>query len=85
MANVNAHIELGENYHLSTNNILNTFTPFGDGALVRIANMYVNVLQRGSVDKLTEFFKILSSHPAKLSERDDNDIAVGKQADLVAR
>ncbi len=30
---------------LSSNNILNPFTPFGDGSLIRMANMYANIAQ----------------------------------------
>jgi cytosine/creatinine deaminase len=83
VADANALVEGGANCCLSTNNILNPFTPFGDGALVRIANMYANVLQRGSVDELTECFNMVCDRPAKLVGRDDYGVAVGKQADLV--
>ncbi|MEK9660768.1 MAG: amidohydrolase family protein, partial [Alphaproteobacteria bacterium] len=48
VADANALIEAGANCCLSTNNILNPFTPYGDGSLMRIANMYANVAQRGT-------------------------------------
>jgi len=28
---------------ISTNNVLNPFTPYGDGLLIRMANLYANV------------------------------------------
>jgi len=54
VADGNALAAHGVNCCLSTNNILNPFTPFGDGSLMRIANMYANVAQRGTREELTE-------------------------------
>ncbi|MBT8004843.1 MAG: amidohydrolase family protein [Rhodospirillales bacterium] len=83
VADVNALMNGGANCCLSTNNILNPFTPFGDGSMVRMANMYANVAQRGTADELTQCFDMLSYSPAKLLGRDDYGVEVGKQADLV--
>ena len=83
VADANALIEAGANCCLSTNNILNPFTPFGDGSLMRIANMYANVAQRGTNEELAECFAMVSSRPARLVGRDDYGVAVGKRADLV--
>jgi cytosine deaminase len=68
---------------LSTNNILNPFTPFGDGSLVRMANLYANVVQRGRDDELAACFEMLTSRPARLMGREDYGIAPGNPADLV--
>ena len=38
----------GVNCSLSTNNVLNPFTPFGDCSLVRMANIYANICQVGT-------------------------------------
>ena len=38
----------GVNCSLSTNNVLNPFTPFGDCSLVRMANLYANICQVGA-------------------------------------
>jgi cytosine deaminase len=83
VADANALIEHGVNCCLSTNNILNPFTPFGDGSLVRIANMYANVAQRGTADELAECFEMVSGRPARLVGRDDYGVAAGNTADLV--
>ena len=63
--------------------MLNPFTPFGDCSLVRIANLYANVAQRGGAGELAEIFAMLTERPARLLRRDDYGIAPGKPADLV--
>ena len=83
VADANALIEAGANCCLSSNNILNPFTPFGDGSLVRIANLYANVVQRGQSEELAECFEMMTHRPARLIGRDDYGVAVGKSADLV--
>ncbi len=83
VADANALIECGANCSLSTNNVLNPFTPFGDCSLIRIANLYANVVQRGNEDELAECFEMLTRRSARLLRRDDYGIAVGRPADLV--
>ena len=83
VADANALIECGANCSLSTNNVLNPFTPFGDCSLIRIANLYANVVQRGNDDELAECFEMLTHRPARLLRRDDYGVAVGRPADLV--
>ena len=83
VADANALIGHGVNCCLSTNNILNPFTPFGDGSLVRIANMYANVAQRGTNEELAECFAMVTERPSRLLGRDDYGVAVGNPADLV--
>jgi cytosine deaminase len=83
VADANALVEHGVNCCLSTNNILNPFTPFGDGSLVRIANMYANVAQRGTAEEQAEIFEMVSNRPGRLLRREDYGIAVGNPADLV--
>jgi cytosine deaminase len=39
----------GVNCSISTNNVLNPFTPFGDCSLIRMANLYANITQVGGV------------------------------------
>ena len=41
-------LQHGVNCSLSTNNVLNPFTPFGDCSLVRMANLYANICQVGT-------------------------------------
>ena len=50
VADANALIAQGANCSIATNNVLNPFTPYGDCSLVRIANLYANVVQRGTID-----------------------------------
>ena len=83
VTDANALIEAGVNCCLSTNNVLNPFTPYGDSSLVRIANMYANIVQRGTPEELAECFAMLTHRPARLLGRGDYGIAVGNRADLV--
>lgn len=76
-------LALGVNCSLSTNNVLNPFTPYGDGSLIRMANLYANVSQVSHPDELAECFAMVSSRSARLLRREDYGIAVGKTADLV--
>ena len=83
VADANALIARGANCSLSTNNVLNPFTPFGDCSLIRVANLYANVVQRGNEDELAECFEMLTNRSARLLRRDDYGIAPGRPADLV--
>lgn len=83
VADANALIACGVNCSLSTNNVLNPFTPFGDCSLVRIANLYANVAQRGGSQELADCFEMLTHRSARLLRREDYGIAVGLPADLV--
>ena len=68
---------------LSSNNILNPFTPFGDGSLIRMANMYANIAQASKPSEIRDCFEMASVQSAKLLRRDDYGIAVGNPADIV--
>lgn len=83
VADANALVACGVNCSLSSNNILNPFTPFGDGSLTRIANLYANTVQRGATEELAECFEMLTHNSARLLRRDDYGITVGNPADLV--
>ncbi len=73
----------GVNCSLSTNNVLNPFTPFGDCSLVRMANMYANICQVGDRVGIEECFEMVTTRPARLMRLPDYGIEVGKPADLV--
>ena len=83
LADAHALVAQGANCSIATNNVLNPFTPYGDCSLVRIANMYANVVQRGTVKDLAECFAMLSERPARMMRKADYGIAKGNPADLV--
>ena len=56
---------------LSSNNILNPFTPFGDGSLIRMANMYANIAQASKPAEIRHCFEMASTQSAKLLRQDD--------------
>jgi cytosine deaminase len=68
---------------LSSNNILNPATPFGDCSLIRMANLHANVLQVAAPDQLRELFLMLTEHSAQLLNFKDYGLTVGNPADLV--
>ncbi|WP_024511887.1 amidohydrolase family protein [Bradyrhizobium sp. ARR65] len=68
---------------LSTNNVLNPFTPFGDCSTIRIANLYANIAQVGSPSGMAACLDMVSASSAKLMNLRDYGIAVGNSADLV--
>jgi cytosine deaminase len=73
----------GVNCSLSTNNVLNPFTPFGDCSLIRMANLYANICQAGAVADMEECFHMVTRRPAELMRIADYGIEVGKSADFV--
>ncbi len=76
-------LDHGVNCSLSSNNVLNPFTPFGDCSLIRMANLYANIAQIGKLDTLAECLNMVSTRSADLMNLDDYGIAVGKTADLI--
>jgi cytosine/creatinine deaminase len=83
VADANVLVENGVNCSISSNNILNPFTPMGDGNLIRIANMQANVCQIGEARRLRECFAMLTERSARLMNLRDYGIAVGNPADVV--
>jgi cytosine deaminase len=83
VADANALVAQGANCSIATNNVLNPFTPYGDCSLVRIANLYANVVQRGTEEDLVECFAMLTSRPARILRKDAYGIAPGNPADLI--
>ena len=83
VADAHALIAQGANCAIATNNVLNPFTPYGDCSLVRIANFYANVVQRGTEKDLAECFAMVTERPARILRKKDYGIAVGNPADLV--
>lgn len=76
-------VHRGVNCSLSTNNVLNPFTPFGDCSLLRMANLYANVCHVGSRDDMRGCVDMITTRSAKLLRLADYGVQVGKSADLV--
>jgi cytosine deaminase len=73
----------GVNCSLSTNNVLNPFTPFGDCSMIRMANLYANIAQVGQRAEMAGCLDMVSSRSARLMNLTDYGISVGAPADLV--
>jgi cytosine deaminase len=83
VADANFLLEHGVNCSLSTNNVLNPVTPYGDCSLIRMANLHANVLQISQPAQLREIFAMLTERSARLLNLTDYGIAVGNPADFV--
>jgi cytosine deaminase len=83
VADVNHLHEHGVTCSLSSNNILNPATPYGDCSLIRIANLHANILQVVGPKRLRELFLMLSEQSARLLNLKDYGLAVGNPADVV--
>jgi cytosine/creatinine deaminase len=83
VADANFLVEHGVNCSLSTNNVLNPATPYGDCSLIRMANLHANVLQIARPAQLRECFAMLTERSARLLNLKDYGLAVGNPADIV--
>jgi cytosine/creatinine deaminase len=83
VADTNVLVGHGVNCSLSTNNVLNPATPYGDCSLIRMANLYANVLQLRHPGALRECFAMLTERSARLLNLRDYGLTVGNPADIV--
>ena len=83
VVDLNFLTERGVTCSIGSNNILNPFTPFGDGQLLRQINMHAIVTQRANDDEVKALWDMGTSSAAKLMRKDDYGIKVGGPADLV--
>jgi cytosine deaminase len=83
VADANLLCEHGVNCSLSSNNILNPATPYGDCSLIRMANLYANVIQLDRPAQLRECFNMLTERSARVLNIKDYGFALGNPADVV--
>jgi cytosine/creatinine deaminase len=75
--------QAGVTCSISTNNVLNPFTPYGDGSLIRMANLYANVCHVSRPADLAGCLDMITGGAATLTRLDDYGIRIGAPADLV--
>lgn len=79
-----AHLHrCGVTCSLSTNNIGNPFTPYGDASLVRQANLLANVTQLSTERELLDCLGWVSSESARLLRLPDYGLQPGCRADFI--
>lgn len=83
VVDANRLAEQGVLCSVASNNILNPFTPFGDGQLLRQANMQAIVTHRGSDAEVRAVWNMTTRDAARLLRQDDYGIEVGNPGDLV--
>jgi cytosine/creatinine deaminase len=82
VADANLLVRQGVQCSLSTNNVLNPATPYGC-SLVRIANLYANVIQLDRPAELRECFNMLTARSASVLNYRDYGFAPGNPGDVV--
>ena len=83
VVDLNRLADAGVTCSVASNNILNPFTPFGDGQLLRQANMQAIVTQRGNDQEVRAIWDMTTTEAAKLMRLKDYGVALGAPADLV--
>jgi cytosine deaminase len=79
-----AHLHAcGVTCSVSTNNIGNPFTPYGDASLIRQANLFANVSQMGTVAELLQCLAWVSSESAVMLRLQDYGLRPGCRADFI--
>jgi cytosine deaminase len=83
LAPVRRLVEAGVNVAVSTNNVQNPFTPFGDADLLRMANLLAVAGHLGTIDDLALVLRMATAHGARALRRSDYGLQPGARADLV--
>lgn len=73
----------GVNVAISTNNIVNTFTPYGHPDLLRQALVAAMVAHLGNLDQMAWLLDLVTVNPARMLGLSDYGLAAGCHADLV--
>ncbi|MGF9694589.1 amidohydrolase family protein [Rhizobium sp. 0TCS1.26] len=82
VAPVHLLAERGITASIATNNVLNPFTPFGDASLLRMANLYANIMHLGPTD-FWMCMDLVTRLPARLMRLSNYGLDIGASADLV--
>jgi cytosine deaminase len=83
LAPLEALHQCGVTCSLSTNNLGNPFTPYGDASLVRQANLFANVSQLATTAQLQRCMGWVSVESARLLRLRDYGLTPGCRADFV--
>jgi cytosine deaminase len=73
----------GLNVSISTNNIVNPFTPYGHPDLLRQALVAAMVAHLGNLDQMAWLLDLITTNPARALGLKDYGLAAGCRADLV--
>jgi cytosine deaminase len=72
----------GVNCTVATTNVLNPFTPFGDCSLTRMANLFANIAQLGTLPELELCFAMVAGNPSRMMKRNET-IEIGGPATFI--
>lgn len=82
VAPVHLLAERGITTSIATNNVMNPFTPYGDCSLLRMANLYANLMHIGP-DGFASCLDLVTASAARLMRIEGFGIAPGHLADLI--
>jgi cytosine/creatinine deaminase len=74
--------ERGVTVSVATNNVLNPFTPYGDASLIRMANLYANIMHIGP-EEFPRCFDMISTDAARLMRIPNYGLSPGNRADII--
>jgi cytosine deaminase len=83
VAKLGPFADRGVRCSVATNNVLNAFTPYGDGSLIRMANLYANISHLASPSDLDGCMDFITDSAARVIGAQDYGIRIGGPADLV--
>jgi cytosine deaminase len=83
VADANALVENRVNCSIASGDILNPYTPYGDGNLIRMANLQANICHVGDAEGLRQCFYMVTERAAIVMNLRDYGIAIGNPADVV--
>lgn len=75
--------QAGINVSISTNNVVNPFTPYGHPDLLRQALITAIVAHLGNLDQMDGLLDLITVNPARALGLHDYGLAAGRRADLV--
>jgi cytosine deaminase len=76
-------LDAGVNVAVSTNNVQNPFTPFGDADLLRVANILATAGHFGTADDLVLVLRMATERGARALRLGEHGVREGARADLV--
>ncbi len=73
----------GVNVAISTNNVVNPFTPYGHPDLLRQSLVIAMAAHLGNLDQMSSLLDLITTNPARAIGLADYGLAEGRRADLV--
>ena len=83
VADANALVQNRVNCSIASGHVLDPYTPYGDGNLIRLVNLQANVCRIEGAEGLRQCFYMVTERAAMVMNLRDYGIAIGNPADVV--